>query len=78
MPRRRRDPEPVARVFGEAVKARRDELGWTLDRLADEMGRRDSAYIGEIERGFHSPTLTLAKEIADALETPLATLVKEL
>lgn len=42
------------------------------------MGRPDGKYLGEVERGFHSPTLTTAKEIADALEVPLAELVAEL
>jgi transcriptional regulator with XRE-family HTH domain len=78
MPRRRRDPEPTARVFGEAVRRRREERGWTLDELAEEMGRRDGRYLGEIERGFHVPTLSLAKEIADALGVKLATLVEPL
>lgn len=78
MPRRRRDPEPVARVFGDAVRVHRDRRGWTLEQLGERMGRPDGKYLGEVERGFHSPTLTTAKEIADALEVPLAELVAEL
>lgn len=78
MPRRRRDPEPVARAFGDAVKARRTELKITLDQLGERMERRDGKYLGEVERGFHSPTITTAKEIADALEVPLAALVARL
>jgi transcriptional regulator with XRE-family HTH domain len=42
------------------------------------MGRPDGKYIGEIERGFHSPTITMAKRIADALKVPLAALVHDI
>ena len=78
MPRRRRDPEPIARAFGDAVRARREHLGWTLEQLGERMGRPDGKYLGEVERGFHSPTLTTAKEIADALEVRLVDLVAEI
>jgi len=78
MPRRRRDPEPVARVFGEAVRSRREKRGWTLEQLGERMDRPDGKYLGELERGYHSPTLTTAKQIADALETSLSSLVEDL
>jgi transcriptional regulator with XRE-family HTH domain len=78
MPRRRRDPDPVAQVFGAAVRTERDRLGWTLEELGDRMGRPDGKYVGEVERGWHSPTLTMAKRIADALGVPLAKLVRAL
>jgi transcriptional regulator with XRE-family HTH domain len=78
MPRRRRDPEPIARVFGEAVRDRREKHAWSLDELAERMGSQDGRYLGELERGFHSPTLTMAKRIADALDVPLVELVKDL
>lgn len=78
MPRRRRDPDPVAKIFGAAVRSERSRLGWTLEDLGSRMGRPDGKYIGEIERGFHSPTITMAKQIADALDVPLALLVREL
>jgi hypothetical protein len=38
----------------------------------------DPKYLGEIERGWHAPTISTAKRIADALELPLAELVREL
>lgn len=75
MPRRRSEPEPVAEIFGRAVRSRREERGWTLEQLGDRMGRPDGKYLGEVERGFHSPTITTAKEIADALGVSLAELV---
>ena len=78
MPRRRRDPDPVAQVFGAAVRAERDRRGWTLEELGSKMGRPDGKYIGEIERGYHSPTITMAKRIAEALDVRLATLVHDI
>lgn len=42
------------------------------------MGRPDGKYLGEIERGYHSPTITTAKSISDALGTTLAELVEGL
>ena len=77
MPRRRRDPEPVAKQFGDAVRAERQKRKLTLDELGTLLDKTDGRYLGELERGFHSPTLTTAKEIADALEVPLARLVKD-
>lgn len=38
----------------------------------------DAKYLGEVERGWHSPTIGTAKRIAEALETSLAELVREL
>jgi ribosome-binding protein aMBF1 (putative translation factor) len=36
----------------------------------------DPKYLGEIERGWHAPTLPTAKRIADALEVKLAELLR--
>ena len=76
--RHRTEPEPVAKVFGDAVRRERKELGLTLEQLGERFGRPDGKYLGEIERGFHSPTITMAKQIADALGLPLAMLVADL
>jgi transcriptional regulator with XRE-family HTH domain len=78
MPRRRRDPEPVAEVFGKAVRKERERHDLTIEQLGERMGRPDGKYLGEVERGFHSPTLTTAKQIADALGVPLTRLVEDI
>ena len=79
MPRRRRDAEPIAKLFGHAVRARREKQGLTLEQLGDKMEpTTDGKYLGEVERGFHSPTLTTAKRIADALGVRLAELVEDI
>jgi transcriptional regulator with XRE-family HTH domain len=38
----------------------------------------DAKYLGEIERGWHAPSIATAKRIADALNVPLAELVRDL
>jgi transcriptional regulator with XRE-family HTH domain len=76
--RRRSDPEPIAKAFGDAVRKRRAKQGWTLEQVGARMGTPDGKYLGEVERGFHSPTLTMAKRIAEALDVPLAQLVKDI
>jgi hypothetical protein len=38
----------------------------------------DPKYLGELERGWHAATIPTAKRIADALETPLVELVRDL
>jgi hypothetical protein len=38
----------------------------------------DEKYLGELVRGWHSPTISTAKRIADALEVSLAELVRDL
>jgi transcriptional regulator with XRE-family HTH domain len=60
------------------VRALRQERGETLEAVARRLVRIDAKYLGEIERGWHAPTLPTAKRIADALETTLAQLVRDL
>ena len=38
----------------------------------------DPKYLGELERGWHSPSLSTAKKIADAREVNLSKLVRDL
>jgi transcriptional regulator with XRE-family HTH domain len=68
--------EPVPVIFGRQVRAARQKLGWTQERLARECGKHPT-YIGGIERGERNPTLTVAQAIASALGRPLADLIKE-
>jgi transcriptional regulator with XRE-family HTH domain len=77
VPRRARADETAAR-FGEAVRAAREARGETLDAVAHRLPTMDPKYLGEIERGWHSPTISTAKRIADALEVRFAVLVEDL
>lgn len=77
MPRRAK-ADPVAQAFGEAVRRVRQERGETLEDVARRLGRTDAKYLAEIEKGWHSTTITTAKRIADALEVNLTVLVRDL
>ena len=77
MPRRTR-ADPVSRRVGDAIRQTREGRGETLDQVAHRIPQMDAKYLGEIERGWHSPTIPTAKRIADALETGLADLFKDL
>jgi transcriptional regulator with XRE-family HTH domain len=84
MPRRTLD-DPVAQAFGRALRSARDAKGLKLSQVAQRAAetssgklRPDSRYLGELERGYHSCTITTAKVLADALGVPLAELVRDL
>jgi transcriptional regulator with XRE-family HTH domain len=75
---RRTKADPTAQAFGEAIRLIRQAREETLEQVAHRLARMDAKYLGEIERGWHAPSITTAKRIADALEVPLARLVAEL
>jgi DNA-binding XRE family transcriptional regulator len=60
------------------MRQRREELDETLEDVARRIPKMDSKYLGEIERGWHSPTIPTAKRIADALKTTLSDLFRGL
>lgn len=84
VPRRPKTPDPIAVAFGQAIRDARKQRGETLEDLAgriETVGRdgrattMDPRYLGEIEAGWHAPTIVRAVCIADALELSLADLV---
>lgn len=72
---RRKQADATAKAFGKAVDRIRRERGETLEQVAERIERMDSKYLGSIIGGWHSPTISTAKRIADALDTSLAELV---
>jgi transcriptional regulator with XRE-family HTH domain len=75
---RRRPADPIAQQFGAAIREARTHRGETLDQVANRIESMDAKYLGEIERGWHAPTIPTAKRIADALDVPLCELVRDL
>lgn len=75
---RRTVADPVARQFGAAVREARRQRDETLEQVSHRIARMDAKYLGEIERGWHAPSIPTAKRIADALEMTLAELTKDL
>lgn len=91
MPRRRKEPDPTALAFGKAIRQHRQARERTLEDVAahipaisrgtDDKGQptaMDPKYLGELEAGWFSPSITTAKLIANALGIPLADLVRDL
>jgi ribosome-binding protein aMBF1 (putative translation factor) len=75
---RRGPADPVSRALGDAIRETRERRGETLEQVAHRIPRMDSKYLGEIERGWHSPTIKTVKRIADALGISVAELFKGL
>ena len=55
------------------VRERRKDLGWTQAQLGDRVGVSRQT-INAIEAGRHDPSLTLAFDLADALQQRIDTL----
>jgi len=64
----------VLRRFGENVRGRRQELGWSQQRLADAAGL-DRTYVSGVERGVRNPTVTTVHTLALALGVELRDLL---
>lgn len=60
-------------AFGEAVRRRRLELGWSQRELAGKMFT-DEKQVGEIERGIRNPTLQAVFDLESVLEIGLGEL----
>lgn len=84
---RRTTRDPIAYAFGQAVKRVREDKGETLETVAGRIKRRgrdgnptrmDAKYLLSLEGGWHSPTITTATQIAEALDVPLSDLVRDL
>ena len=75
---RRKAADPTAQPLGRAVRQARQERRGTLEDVARRLGRMDAKYLGEIERGWHSPTISTVKRIATALDISVAELTRDL
>ncbi|MGW2511254.1 helix-turn-helix domain-containing protein [Streptomyces scopuliridis] len=64
------------RAIGEQIRAARKNAGLSQQTVAERAGISLDNY-GRIERGQASPTLDTLLGIADAIDVPLAHLVRE-
>lgn len=58
----------IRNVLGTNIRAKREALGWSQDRLATETGLHRT-YLSGIERGIRNPTIEIVYAIANALGT---------
>ena len=61
-------------ALGTLLRAQRQAAGLTLRELS-ERTRVSNAYLSQLERGLHEPSLSVLRAIAEALEVPLGTLL---
>lgn len=61
-------------TFGERVRARREELGWSQSELAKKLKKRQPD-VCDMEKGRHSPTLETIEEVAKVLKVKPASLI---
>ena len=67
---------PIARAFGQRVRALRTKKGISQEELADRCGVHRT-YMGRIERGETNITLTNIHKVARGLGVSPASLVDE-
>jgi transcriptional regulator with XRE-family HTH domain len=61
-------------ALGAFIRALRSTAGLSLRDLA-ERTRVSNAYLSQVERGLHEPSITVLRAIADALDIPLESLL---
>jgi transcriptional regulator with XRE-family HTH domain len=71
------DPFPAARLFGDRVRARRLDLDWSQERLA-EAAELHWTYVSSVERGERNISLRNILKLAAALGVDPGTLLKGL
>lgn len=67
-------------VVGRRMRSRREDLGWSQEKVGVLIGIDESssrARISRYELGVHEPPVATARLIADALKVPLAYLFCE-
>lgn len=76
MPRARR-LDPDAHRFGAIVRRLREEMGWTLQKLATRSGM-NARYISVLEQGGNVPSLSTVLELLEVLGANTGDVMREL
>ena len=69
------EPLESSNVVGRRMRSRREEFGWSQEKVGVLIGIDESsarARISRYELGTHEPPLKTARQIANALGVPLA------
>lgn len=70
----------TSNITGRRIRALREELGWSQEKLGVAIGIDESsarARISRYELGVHEPPLPTVRQIAEALDVPLSYLYCE-
>src|SRR3954463_14990673 len=70
------DEDPRARQLGEYIRLQRQMAELSLRGMA-EVTKVSNAYLSQIERGLHQPSLRVLQAIAEALNIPADTLLAQ-
>ena len=70
------DWDPRLRQLGEYIRLQRQMADLSLRRLA-ELTQVSNAYLSQIERGLHQPSLRVLRSIAEALNLSADTLLAQ-
>lgn len=65
--------DAIQKNFGRAIREARERQGWSQERLA-EAADLNRSYLGEVERGIVSPSLSTIFKLAVALGQTLPNL----
>ena len=70
------DVDPRVRQLGQYIRLQRQMADLSLRGMAD-LTKVSNAYLSQIERGLHQPSLRVLQAIAEALKIPADTLLAE-
>ena len=70
------DVDPRVRQLGEYIRLQRQMADLSLRGMAD-LTKVSNAYLSQIERGLHQPSLRVLQAIAEALKIPADTLLAQ-
>lgn len=68
-------PKSILLPLAKAIRDRREELGLSQERLAEECGF-DRTYISMLERGTRNPSFLNLRKIASGLKTSVSKLTE--
>jgi transcriptional regulator with XRE-family HTH domain len=70
------DDDPRARQLGDYIRLQRQMADLSLRGMA-ELTKVSNAYLSQVERGLHQPSLRVLRAIAEALNIPADTLLAQ-
>jgi transcriptional regulator with XRE-family HTH domain len=70
------DEDPHVRQLGEYIRLQRQMADLSLRGMA-ELTKVSNAYLSQVERGLHQPSLRVLQAIAEALDIPADTLLAQ-